>query len=98
MREDLPTDDELRSNFEELLASVTSGSGLFTESGVDTETENALLAIARAYPEVPDDLIAAARRAFAGQLDGSNAAAVKAATERKIAEINRRRAERNATS
>ncbi|GAA5082032.1 hypothetical protein [Nocardia iowensis] len=90
MREDFPNDDELRSNFEELLASVRGGDGLFTESGLDTETENALLAIARAYPEVPDHLITAARRAFAGQLDGSNAAAVKAATARKIAEINRR--------
>ncbi|WP_378737199.1 hypothetical protein [Nocardia brasiliensis] len=90
MREDFPNDNELRGNFEELLASVRSGGGLFTESGLDTATENALLAIARAYPEVPDHLITAAHRAFAGQLDGSNAAAVKAATARKIAEINRR--------
>ncbi|WP_024800377.1 hypothetical protein [Nocardia sp. BMG51109] len=69
-----PTDDELRQNFDEELASASSGGGLHTETGLDSETQDALWAVARAYPEVTDDLLAAARTAFAGQLDGSHAA------------------------
>lgn len=90
MREDLPDDQELRDSFEDLLASVVRGDGLYTESGLDIETEQALTAIARAYPIVPDELITAARAAFAGQLDGSNAAAAQDELRRKIEAINAR--------
>ncbi|MBF6297656.1 hypothetical protein IU459_08880 [Nocardia amamiensis] len=92
MRDDYPTDDELRANFDELLASVLTGGGIYSESGLDMETEKALWTIARAYPGVPDELVDAARAAFAGQLDGSNAAARQAVIARKIEEFNRRKA------
>ncbi|WP_378737215.1 hypothetical protein [Nocardia brasiliensis] len=91
MRSRYPTDDELRRNFEAELTSVTTGGGLRSETGLDMETDAALIAIARAYPAVTDDLVAAARAAFAGQLDGSNAAARQADLERLIAEHNARK-------
>ncbi|MGN2639482.1 hypothetical protein ACTD5D_25620 [Nocardia takedensis] len=92
MRLDQPSDEELRANFEELLASVRGGGGLYSESGLDMETEETLWAIARAHPNVPDSLVEAARAEFARQLDGSHAAAREAEIARKIAEINRRKA------
>ncbi|MEV0564106.1 hypothetical protein [Dactylosporangium sp. NPDC050588] len=92
MRLDHPDDDEQRAIFEELLASVSTGGGIYSCNGLDMETEEALWAIARAYPAVTDDLVAAARAAFAGQLDGSHAAARRAALVRKFDELNRRRA------
>ncbi|GAA5081943.1 hypothetical protein [Nocardia iowensis] len=91
MRSRYPTDDELRRNFEAELTSVTTGGGLRSETGLDMETDAALIAIARAYPAVTDDLVAAARAAFAGQLDGSNADARQADLERLIAEHNARK-------
>ncbi|WP_067473374.1 hypothetical protein [Nocardia amamiensis] len=91
MRDDYPTGDELRANFDELLASVLTGGGIYSESGLDMATEEALWMIARAYPDVPDELVDAAHAAFAGQLDGSNAAARQAAIARKIEEFNRRK-------
>lgn len=87
---DYPDDDELRDNFDAELASVRSGRGLHTETGLDAETHAALIAIARAYPAVTDELVDAARAAFAGQLDGSNGAARRAAMRAMIAEHNRR--------
>ncbi|TLF82439.1 hypothetical protein [Nocardia cyriacigeorgica] len=90
MRVSPPTDDELRQNFEEMLASVCSGGGLRSATGLDMKTEDALWAIARAHPEVPDDLVAAARAAFAGQLDGTNARERREALARKIEELDRR--------
>ncbi|WP_282785944.1 hypothetical protein [Nocardia sp. CC201C] len=78
MRLGPPADDELRRNFEAALTSVREGGGVSSATGLDMETEGALWAIARAHPRIDDDLIAAARRAFAGQLDGSNAAARRA--------------------
>lgn len=85
-----PTDDELRRNFERELASVTTGGGLRSETGLDVETDAALIAIATAYPAVTEDLVRAARSAFAGQLDGTNAAARRAELRRMIEEHNRR--------
>ncbi|MET7395388.1 hypothetical protein ABZS66_18040 [Dactylosporangium sp. NPDC005572] len=95
MRLNHPDDDELRANFEELLSSVRNGGGIYTHSGVDMETENALWAIARAYPHVTDDLVTSARRTFEGQLDGSNSAARRAALERKFEEYARARQQRH---
>lgn len=89
-RTDNPDDHELRDSFDGELASVCNGCGLHTETGLDAETGAALMQILRAYPAVTDELVAAARAAFAGQLDGSNGAARRAAMEAVIAEHNRR--------
>lgn len=86
MRHGRPSQEQLRRNFESVLTNVLSGRGVRTETGLDTPTENALWAISRAFPEAPDALVAAAYRAFAGQIDGSNAAAWRAETDRRIAE------------
>ncbi|MEU1952227.1 hypothetical protein ACH474_22065 [Nocardia rhamnosiphila] len=86
-----PSDDELRENFAEMLESVRNGGGLRTETGLDMETEDALWAIARAYPEVSDELVEAARATFAGQLDGTNARARRAELERQFEELRRTR-------
>ncbi|WP_024800392.1 hypothetical protein [Nocardia sp. BMG51109] len=90
MREEDPSDDELRRNFERELRSVTTGGGLTSESGLDSETEDALWAIADAYPDIPATLIDTARATFAEQMDGTHDAARKAALARKIEEMNRR--------
>lgn len=86
MRFDRPTEAELVANFEAALESVRSGGGLNSETGLDMETEAALWVIAGAHPQVPDDLIEAARVEFAAQLDGSHAAARRAALERRFAQ------------
>jgi hypothetical protein len=82
MLSDYPTEDELRQSFDEALASVRGGGGVSSDNGLDLRTVDALWQIADAYPTIPDDLIAAANAAFAGQLDGSNAAARQAAIDR----------------
>jgi hypothetical protein len=92
VRTDHPTDDELQENFAEMLESVRRGGGLHTETGLDMETEEALWAIARAYPDVADELVEAARAAFARQLDGSNDRARRAALEQQFEEMRRRHA------
>ncbi|MEC3913330.1 hypothetical protein [Nocardia sp. CDC160] len=74
MRNAYPSDDELRRNFDEVLSDVMQGRGVHTATGLDEDTQNALWAITAAHPNVTPELIDAARRAFAGQLDGSNAA------------------------
>lgn len=91
MRIDHPTDDELRENFAEMLESVRGGGGLRTETGLDMETEEALWDIARAYPEVTEELVAAARAAFAGQLDGSHARRHREELARRFEEMRRAR-------
>ncbi|MEU8896838.1 hypothetical protein [Nocardia sp. NPDC048505] len=82
MRDTDPTPDELQATFETLLAAVQTGAAVPSDNALDTETENALWAITDAYPDITDSLVAAARAAFSGQLDGSNAAARKAARRR----------------
>ncbi|WP_019926179.1 hypothetical protein [Nocardia sp. BMG111209] len=81
-----PTRAELIENFEAELASAAAGSGIHSESGLDMETEAALVVIARAYPDVKTQLITAARSAFAGQLDGSNTVARTERIRRLLAE------------
>ncbi|MCM1971024.1 hypothetical protein [Streptomyces sp. G1] len=85
MRYGRPSTEQLRRNFDSVLTDVLSGRGVRTETGLDTPTENALWAIARARPSAPDALVAAAYRAFAGQLDGTNAAVWRAEMDRRIA-------------
>ncbi|MEU8620731.1 hypothetical protein [Streptomyces sp. NPDC048623] len=73
MRSARPTPEQLERNFVRCLAGALNGQGVRSGSGLDSPTEDALWAIASAHPEVPLDLVDAARAAFAGQLDGSNA-------------------------
>ncbi|WP_063629970.1 hypothetical protein [Nocardia sp. BMG51109] len=84
-----PTEDELRGSFEEELASVRAGRGLASDSGLDGQTEAALWEIARAYPNIPDSLVESARRAFAGQLDGTNAQEREARLKRMFEQVKR---------
>ncbi|MFD0365960.1 hypothetical protein ACFQZZ_31360 [Nocardia sp. GCM10030253] len=91
VRSRYPTEDELRRNFERELASVSSGGGLRSETGLDIETDAALIEIAKAHPNVPETLVTAARAAFAGQLDGSNAMTRRTELKRMLAEHNRRK-------
>ncbi|MFF2552685.1 hypothetical protein ACFVUS_16890 [Nocardia sp. NPDC058058] len=81
-----PSKEQLQRNFDSMLRSVLSGSGLRTETGLDQQTMKALRELRSAYPNAPQELEAAARRAFAGQLDGSNAAQRRAEQDRMIAE------------
>ncbi|MFE6923275.1 hypothetical protein ACFVAV_19760 [Nocardia sp. NPDC057663] len=90
MRTDHPAEDEIRANFEEMLASVRGGGGLRTDTGLDNETELALWAIARAFPEVPEELVTAARTEFAAQLDGSHRRARREALARMSEELDRK--------
>ncbi|WP_328396366.1 hypothetical protein [Nocardia sp. NBC_00416] len=89
MRLGHPTREELIQNFEAELASVCSGGGLRSETGLDMETDEALWTIARAYPNVSDELVAAAKEAFAGQLDGSNTERHREDLARQIEEMRR---------
>jgi hypothetical protein len=89
MRLDHPTRAELVQNFDAELASVCAGGGLRSETGLDMETDEALWAIARAYPDVTDVLVTAAKDAFAGQLDGGNAERYRAELARQIEEMRR---------
>jgi hypothetical protein len=89
MRIGHPTEDELRENFAEMLESVRNGGGLRTETGLDMETEEALWDIAKAYPEVTEQLVEGARSAFAGQLDGSNTRRHHEDLQRKLDELRR---------
>ncbi|MFJ5072492.1 hypothetical protein ACIQC7_39385 [Kitasatospora sp. NPDC088556] len=79
-------DERLRRVFEAVLAKTLSGTGPLTCTGLDEDTENALWAVWEAYPHASAELVQAARRAFAGQLDGSNAARWHADLARAVAE------------
>lgn len=84
------TEEQLRDSFDYMLSRILSGAGFLSGSGLDEETMNALDAIVRARPDVTDELVEAARRAFAGQLDGSNAAGWRAERDRVLAEREER--------
>ncbi|WP_329389564.1 hypothetical protein OG625_36590 [Streptomyces sp. NBC_01351] len=86
MRRGRPSEGQLRANFESALAGALEGRGVRTETGLDQQAEKALWAIIRARPDVPDELVAAARQAFAGQLDGSNAVQRRAEMARRLAD------------
>ncbi|MFC9993633.1 hypothetical protein [Nocardia sp. NPDC127526] len=91
MRRGRPSEEQLRRNFDSALDQAVQGSGVRTESGLDEQTEKALWAIARANGAATAEMVEAARLAFAGQLDGSNAAARKTAMARNLAERAARR-------
>ncbi|MGW4529517.1 hypothetical protein ACWEOI_01065 [Nocardia sp. NPDC004340] len=86
MRHGYPGKEQLKLNFDNALAQVLDGRGVRTETGLDIETRAALMAVARAHPNATDELVDAARQAFSGQLDGSNAAHRRAELDRKLAE------------
>ncbi|GAB7188846.1 hypothetical protein ATKI12_8961 [Kitasatospora sp. Ki12] len=78
--------EQLRAVFESVLAGTLAGRGVPSCLGLDTDTDEALWAIEMARPDVPPALVEAARRAFAGQLDGSNAARWRERMERRFAD------------
>lgn len=70
-----PTEAELRRAFDEALRLAADEAAITSDTGLDSTVDDALIAIAEAAPNPPRELIRAAEAAFAGQLDGSNAAA-----------------------
>ncbi|WP_174416450.1 hypothetical protein [Nocardia concava] len=84
------TREQLQLSFESALSRALTRGTFRTHTGLDFETRNALKEIARAHPNVTDDLVAAAHRAFAGQLDGSNSARALAEQNRKLTEAQER--------
>ncbi|MFE3188716.1 hypothetical protein ACFXHA_06875 [Nocardia sp. NPDC059240] len=82
------TEDKLRESFDFMLSRILAGNGFLTGSSLDEETKTALRAIARAYPAVTDELVAAARKAFSGQLDGSNAERWRRERDRRLTELD----------
>jgi hypothetical protein len=68
------TPEKLRGNFEIMLEFARTEGILYTETGLDAEVTAALADVAGECPDPLPELIVAAQRAFAGQLDGSNAA------------------------
>ncbi|MFD8148649.1 toxin-antitoxin system YwqK family antitoxin [Streptomyces sp. NPDC059708] len=93
MRGDRLTDDQLTRTFVAVLEEVLSGQGLRTCTGLDMETDDALWELAKYGPGAPLALVDAARAAFAGQLDGSNAARWQAELMRKFDARKQRAAE-----
>ncbi|AUG76249.1 hypothetical protein CFP65_1350 [Kitasatospora sp. MMS16-BH015] len=93
MRGGRPTEEQLTRTFNAVLEEALSGQGVRTCTGLDMATDNALWEIAEYGPAAPPELVDAARAAFAGQLDGSNAARWHAELARKIEARKRRAAE-----
>ncbi|MFE2286533.1 hypothetical protein ACFXDJ_20500 [Streptomyces sp. NPDC059443] len=88
-----PSREQLLRTFETVLADVMTGRGVRSCTGLDSPTEEALWRIARADPDARAGLADAARRSFAGQLDGSNAARWHEELARMIAERRGRNAD-----
>ncbi|MBP0451120.1 MULTISPECIES: hypothetical protein [unclassified Kitasatospora] len=84
MRHRRPTDQELRQIFHGELERVLAGGGPRSCTGLDNDTAEALWAIASAEPADREALVPAVYRAFAGQLDGSNAARWHEELERRF--------------
>ncbi|MFJ8477376.1 hypothetical protein [Kitasatospora sp. NPDC094011] len=91
MRHGRPSDQELRQTFHELLERALTGGGPYSCNGLDDDTEETIWAIAAAEPADRTALVPAAYRAFAGQLDGSNAARRDEEMERWLDEREQRR-------
>lgn len=88
MRRGRPSEEQLRRNFESVLATVSAGHGVRSSTGLDEPTKDALWAISRAFPNITEELVTSARQTFAGQLDGSNAARWHEELARKITEYH----------
>ncbi|MFD5465995.1 hypothetical protein ACFWIQ_24650 [Kitasatospora sp. NPDC127059] len=92
---DVTDEQRLRRVFAGALDDALAGRGVVTCLGLDDPTEDALWAVYdtaigyRAGPETVEELVAAAHRAFEGQLDGSNAARWREQLARKFAERGR---------
>lgn len=84
-----PSGEQLLLTFEKVLAEVLTGRGVRSCTGLDSPTQDALWRIARADPDARAGLVDAARSAFAGQLDGGNAARWHEELARRIAERGR---------
>ncbi|MFF7636258.1 hypothetical protein ACFZB9_24385 [Kitasatospora sp. NPDC008050] len=91
MRFGHPSDQQLRAIFHHELEEVLAGRGPRTCTGLDDDTSQALWAISEAEAGDREALAAAAYRAFAGQLDGSNAARWHADLESWFEEREQRR-------
>lgn len=69
-----PTEQELRDSFDALMAAPPADNGdMPTETGLDSQTIDAIKRVWAAAPNPPAALIAAARHEFDMQLDGSHA-------------------------
>ncbi|TSD98084.1 hypothetical protein FOS14_13890 [Skermania sp. ID1734] len=88
MRNNFPTARELATVFAEELQSAVSGRGVRSDTGLDDDVDLALAAIQAAYPDVPAELVDAAKAAFQGQIDGSNDLRQDAEEQRLFAELN----------
>ncbi|MEE1786716.1 hypothetical protein PUR71_28000 [Streptomyces sp. SP17BM10] len=82
-RSDRPSQKQFRESFHYHLQAALTGE-VRTHTGLDEDTDDALWAIASTAPADREDLVAAAYRAFAGQLDGSNATRRQEAYQRRI--------------
>ncbi|MFJ4188839.1 hypothetical protein [Kitasatospora sp. NPDC089509] len=84
-------EQRLRRVFEAALADALAGRGVPDCLGLDDPTDRALWAVYDAAighgacPRSREELVADARRTFAGQLDGSNAARWREELARKLA-------------
>jgi hypothetical protein len=65
---------QLRASFEHALKYAHTEGIVYQDTGLDLTVTEAIDEVAGAAPDPPAELIAAAEQAFAGQLDGSNAA------------------------
>lgn len=69
------TAEQLKANFDKCLKdAVELGIWPPSDQGFDDYVDASLTAVAKDYPNPKGDLIARARKAFEGQLDGSNRA------------------------
>ncbi len=72
-----PSREELAVEFDAALIAARTEAVLLTPTRLDLDVDNALAAVAAAAPDPSPELVAAAEAAFAGMLDGSNAARVE---------------------
>lgn len=69
-----PSEAEVRAAFDRAVrGALKRGDGPPTCHGLDDETSAAVDRLARAYPNAPDELVAAARAELEKQFDGTHA-------------------------
>jgi hypothetical protein len=69
------TADARHSTFETELSAAVAGRPLRMHVGLGPDTDSALITIALAHPDITDDMIATARRAFVAEPDVADIAA-----------------------